>query len=167
MVIVPVGPDVQMVAGSALWVRGLSAGRAQREAAAHAPAKPGDAFVVAGACYRFKRTAVAVVMDDRKRFDQKWAVASVRRAVELLPDNTPRSVMFPDWTADLMRQPRTQDNTLRLEAARCVAPLVVEAALAVANQVALVRLWIADADVAEVYRSELVRRLPSAQAVAA
>lgn len=167
LVLVPVAPDLQMVAGSSLWARGATAGQAQREAAKLAPVEPGKAAVVSGARYRFGRTGLIVAMDDRKRYAPEWILSAVRDSVERTRATSVASVLIPDWTDDLCRQPRRQDASYRVKVAADIAPVVVDAAVALLGEVPVVRIWVRDAALAPVYRSELERRLVSAQAVAA
>jgi len=167
LVIVPVGPDLQMVAGSALWARGQTAGRAQREALGASPREPGDAVLVSGARYRFARTALAVVMDAQRRYTEEWIASAVRRAASLVAPGSTASVLIPDWTPDLMRQPRNPDVGHRQATASDVAPAIVAAVVALTGQVPVVRLWVPDAAVGGVYCEEVRRALLDPQAVSA
>lgn len=155
LVVVPVAPDLKLIAGSALWVRGVTAGHAQREADALAPREPGDAVVVAGARYRFARTGLAVVLDRRKQYSPDAIRDGIRRAVALAAERSISSVTIPDWSPDLMRQPRAQNMALRLSTAAEVAPMLVDAAMALAGQVHCVRIWVQHPEIAEVYRSAI------------
>lgn len=166
LVIVPVATDQMLVAGSALWVRGATADQAQRDADPHAPRNPGEAVLVSGAPGRFKRTALAVVMDEQKRWSADWVRQSLLQAVSLGREHGLAEVLFPDWTPDLMRQPRVQDDLFRKQEAERIAPILVEATRSLIGEVAVVRLWIRDAAVFPVYRDLLNTRAP-AQAVAA
>ena len=155
LVVVPAAPDLKLIAGSALWVRGVTAGNAQREADAKAPRVPGDAVLVAGARYRFARTALAVVMDERKQYSGEAIRDSLRRAVALASDRSISSLTLPDWTPDLMRQPRVANLAHRVSTAKLVAPMVAEAAVSLAGQVHCVRFWVQYPEIARIYREAL------------
>jgi hypothetical protein len=154
-------------AGSALWARGVSAGALQRYLAGQAPRQPGDAVVGPGARYRIARVAAAIVMDGQKRFAAAWIKAAVQRAVAVAADRPVTSVTIPDWTPDLMRQPRRIDAVARRSSADVVAPMVVEAALALVGNVHVVRIWIRDNDSVPAYTHALSAAATSPQAVAA
>lgn len=166
LVIVPVAPDLKLVAGAAHWVRGVTAGRTQAEADAHAPRDPGDAVLVTGSRGRLPRVALAVVMDERKRYSAEWAIAAVRRAIEASRVDGVASVLIPDWTPDLMRQPRRQDAEFRRHEAEQIAPLVRDVALSLLGEVPVIRVWVPDPALADVYRTAFALE-GSAQAVAA
>lgn len=155
LVVVPVAPDLKLIAGSALWVRGVTAGRAQQEADALAPRELGDAAIVAGARYRFGKTGLAVVMDRRKQFTREAIQDGIRRAVALASERSITSVTIPDWTPDLMRQPRVSGPAQRVATAESVAPALCDAALALAGQVHCVRLWVRHPELVELYRGAL------------
>ncbi len=155
LVIVPVAPDLTLIAGSALWVRGVTAGRAQQEANALAPRELGDAAIVAGARYRFGKTGLAVVMDRRKQYTPQAMQDGIRRAVALAAERSIASVTIPDWTPDLMRQPRVSGPAQRVATAEIVATALCEAALALAGQVHCVRLWVRHPELADLYRGAL------------
>ncbi|MBM3492770.1 MAG: hypothetical protein FJX72_00385 [Armatimonadetes bacterium] len=169
LVIVPVAPDLKPIAGSALWARGATAGRASRDAEALAPREPGDAVVVAGARYRYGRTALAVVMDTQRRYTAQWIGAAVRRAVAVAvaAGRPVTSVTIPDWTPDLMRQPREAGQARHSAASAQIAPILVEAALGLVGEVHVVRLWVRDAETLGAYREALKQATTHGQAVAA
>src|SRR5947207_753214 len=82
-IIVPVGPDLKMVAGIAKWVRDATGDRIQHEADEVAPLPPGEAFAGAGGKFRFKIAALAVVMDDAKRTSPEWIARGTANAMTL------------------------------------------------------------------------------------
>jgi hypothetical protein len=106
-------------------------------------------------------------MDDQRLFAEEWIGSAVRRAVSLGTTRPIGAVLMPDWTADLMRQPRNADADHRRASAGRVAPALVAAALALAGQTPVVALWVPDPAIGEVYRAELTRALSSPHAVAA
>jgi hypothetical protein len=155
LLIVPVAPDLKMIAGSALWARGVTAGNAQREADPLAPRDPGDAVLVAGSRYRFGRTALAVVMDRQKRYAPEWIRAALRRAVAVAADQRVTSIIIPDWTRDLVRQPRTPDAALLHQTCEAIAPIIAEAALTLAGDTHRVIFWVQEPSLAGIYRQAL------------
>lgn len=152
VVVVPVSTDLKLIAGSALWVRGVTAGMAQRQADNLAPREPGDAVLVPGSRGRFRHTALAVVMDDLKRWDPAWIAQSVQKAVALARAEGVSSILIPDWTPDLMTQPRVQDDAFRRQQGDIVAPAVSAAIRQLIGEVPVVRLWVRDPAVVESYR---------------
>lgn len=167
LVVVPVSPELKLIAGAALWVRGVTAGAAQRDADRHAPARPGTAVLVSGARYRFHRAALAVVMDSEKRYADEWVRAALQSAVAQARNEGLSSLTVLDWLDDLGRQPRLQDATYRRKTAEELAPLMADALLALAGEVPVVRLWVRHPDAADVYRDALAACAESAQAVRA
>lgn len=166
LVIVPVATDLMLIAGSALWVRGTTADQAQRDADALGPKRPGEAVLVSGARGRFRHTGLAVVMDDQKRWSVEWAVEAVRQAVALARQHGLAEVLLPDWTPDLMRQPRVANEPFRRHEAERIAPVLVEAVRSLLGEVPVVRLWVRDAAVLTVYK-DLLQKGTANQAVAA
>lgn len=165
--VVPVSTDLKLVAGSALWVRGVTADMAQREADHAAPRPVGDAVLVAGARYRFKRAALAVVMNPSKLYAAEWIRDALMRSVALAAELPASSVTIPDWTPDLMRQPRGVSEQVRRAETTRIADSLTSSALALSGRVPVVRLWVRDPLAAEIYRSHLLRARETHQAVAA
>lgn len=157
-VLVPVAPDLVLAAGSARWVRGVTAGVSQAHAERLAPREPGEALLVPGSRGRFRYAVLAVVMDSRKRYSDEWAIAAARATAKLASCEGIASILIPDWTPDLMSQPRTQDAAFRQREAARIAPLVLDVAEALVGEVTCVRVWVPDRATAEVYREELGKR---------
>jgi len=128
---------------------------------------PGEAIIVSGARYRFRNTALAVVMDSQKRYDAGWIRAAVRRSVELAGTGKVRSVMIPDWTDDLVRQPRKVDADLRRRTASFVAATLMDAVRDLDGQVHVVRFWVRDPALVDAYRAQMDQPVTTARTVAA
>lgn len=152
VVIVPVAPDLQMVAGAARMMRGITAGKAQQEALAHAPLPVGEAILVAGAKYRYDKTALAVVMDDQKQWNEETIAAALTRAIAVSAEAGLHRVTIPDWTPDLMRQPRVQDREIRITEAQIVGRAIACALFGLPDGESRIRLWIPEEAIAAVYR---------------
>ena len=167
VVVVPVSTDLKLIAGTALWARGATAGLAQREADALAPRPVGDALLVAGARYRFKRTALAVAMNDSKEYSPDSIKDSILRAAAQASSLPASSITIPDWTPDLTRQPRWMSEHDRRQQTQQAADAIVQATLALSGRVPVVRVWVKDPLAAGIYRDALKGAVGQGQAVAA
>jgi len=157
VIIVPVAPDLQMAAGIAKWVRDSTANSVQQEALRVAPLPPGEAFVGRGAKHRFRRAALAVVMDDQKRSRPEWVRAAVCEAIRAARAEGASTFILPDFTEDLLRQPRTITEEQRLATARPTARALVEAATESLIPGDRVVLWIWRRGTETIYAEELDR----------
>lgn len=156
-IIVPVAPDLKMVTGIAKWVRDATANRIQYEAEQAAPLPPGEAFAGSGGRYRFKITALAVVMDEYKRTTPEWMVRAITRAMELANEKGAETCILPDMTEDLLRQPQSISEEERRKTCEGVASALVNAAANASDYVELVRIWVWRKGVEDIYIRELER----------
>src|SRR5580700_8474974 len=104
-IVVPTGPDLKMVFGIAKMVRDMGADVVQHEANRVAPLKPGEAFVGAGARFRYKFTALAVIFDESKCTSQALISKAMTNAMLMLRERGAKSVVVPDMTENLLTQP--------------------------------------------------------------
>ena len=158
VVVAPVSPDLKMETGVAKLVRDATGGMAQAEADRVAPLAPGEAFLTAGSGGRMGRPVLAVVMDAQKRHRPEWIRAALRQAFERARAQDAYSVLIPDMTADLVRQPETLPESERAEVCRLAARAVVEAIEDSPARVGLVRIWPGSPESETIWREELERR---------
>jgi O-acetyl-ADP-ribose deacetylase (regulator of RNase III) len=154
-IIVPVAPDLRMVAGIAKWVRDATANRVQYEALKAAPLAPGQAFVGSGGIYRFRIAALAVVMDDYKRTTPEWIARGVSHAIRLAREQDVDSVMLPDMTDDLVRQPQSISVEERRATCESVACAMLDGIMDAAGTVETVRIWVHRTELADIYEKAL------------
>lgn len=141
-IIAPVAPDLEMAAGIAKWVRDATADRIQTEADAAAPLQPGDAFVGSGGKYKFAVGALAVVMDNMKRTTPEWIAEGVRRAIILCNEAGARTVIIPDMTEDLLRQPAEISDAQRRETCGPIARAMIQGILDSGETMETIKIWV-------------------------
>lgn len=142
-IVAPVSPDLKMVTGIAKWVRDSTANRVQAEAESVAPLPPGEAFVSGSAGrYRFKMAALAVVMDDKKQTSPDWIATGLTRALNLAAGRDARTVIVPDFTEDLLRQPTTITDEQRRQTAAPIARAMLDGILAGSAGFETVKIWV-------------------------
>lgn len=156
-IVAPVAPDLRMIVGIAKWIRDATAGAAQRQADAVAPLQPGAAAIVGGGKYRFRRTALAVVTDERKRCNTELIRTAVANAIDMARGAGGGSVLIPDFTEDLLSQPRTVTDEQRRETCRPIAEAVLDAVRASAGPADEVLIWVWRPGVEDVWAAELER----------
>ena len=151
VLVVPVAPDLKMVFGAAKIARDYGAGKAQIEADKVAPLQPGDAFVGAGAKYKWHLTALAVIFDSQKRATAEAITSSLRKALTEAGTHGATSAMIPDMTENLLAQPNWISEAQKLETAQIAARLTLEAALACRSTVETIKIWVYNAANADAY----------------
>ncbi len=162
VIVVPVATDMQMYTPVAKWVRDATAYEIQHQANRVAPMRPGDAFIGTGGKYRFKMTALAVIMDDQKRTTGEWIAAGIERAIRLAAEHGVQTVVVPDMTEDLLRHPHTITAEQRRQTAEVVAPAILQGILNAGDVVDEVKIWAWKPENREVYAREM-ERLESAE----
>jgi len=156
-IIVPVAPDLAMVAGIAKWVRDTTANAVQYEAQKAAPLPPGEVFVGPGGRYRYQVAALAVVMDEQKRTKPEWITAAVSRAMRLARRKEAESCLLPDMTEDLLRQPQSITEAERRATCEPIARAMIAGVLAAADTMELVKIWVWRPGVEDIFLRELER----------
>lgn len=156
-ILVPVAPDLAMVAGIAKWVRDTTANAVQYEAQRAAPLPPGEAFVGSGGKYRYQIAALAVVMDEQKRTKPEWIRDAICRAMRLACEQDAQTCLLPDMTQDLLRQPQTITEEQRRETCEPIARATIEGILAAEGAMEVVKLWVWRKGVEDIYLRELER----------
>ncbi len=155
-IIVPVATDLKMAVGISKWVRDTTANAIQYEALRAAPLAPGNAFVGSGGKFRFGSAALAVVMDDTKRTSNKWITDAVAKSLTLLRDNDAEIITIPDFTEDLLRQPKWISDTQRQETCAPIARAIIDGIIAGGADVIHVRIWAWRGNV-DVWKAEFER----------
>jgi hypothetical protein len=156
-IIVPVAPDLKMAVGIAKWVRDVTADEVQREALAVAPLPPGDAFVGRGGKFRFGYTALAVVMDENKIPTPAWIRDGVTQAIREARGQGAGTILLPDFTEDLLRQPQTITDEQRRESCRPIARAMLEGVLGAGDTMETIRVWVWRKGYEDVYAEEMDR----------
>jgi O-acetyl-ADP-ribose deacetylase (regulator of RNase III) len=156
-VVVPVATDLKMVAGVAKVVRDATANRLQIEADAAAPLAPGDAFAGSGGKYRFGSGILAVVMDAQKRTTPEWITGAISKAIDLAQSRAAHSILIPDMTEDLLRQPPTITEEERRRTCGPVARALVDGIAASRGKVHTVCLWVWSKGTEDILAEELER----------
>lgn len=156
-IIVPVGPDLKMVVGIAKWVRDVTADEIQHEALEVAPLPPGDVFVGRGGKFRFGLTALAVVMDSNKIPTAAWISDGVARAIQESRALGAGTILLPDFTEDLLRQPQTIMDEQRRESCRPIARAMLEGVMQAGDTMETVRVWVWHKGYEDVYSEEMDR----------
>lgn len=140
-IVVPVATDMKMSTGISKWVRDASANAVQYEALRVAPMQPGEFFVGSGGRYRFGKTALAVVMDDQKRTSTEWIKTAVSASVSRLRDMDAETILIPDMTEDLLRQPNWISDEQRKETCRPIAQAMLDGIIEGCLDVDRVKIW--------------------------
>ena len=166
-IIAPVAPDLKMVFGVAKMIRDMGADVVQYQANLAAPKAAGEAFVGAGARFRYKFTALAVIFDESKRTSQAIISSAIAKSMLLLRESGAKSVVVPDMTENLLTQPNWITPEQRQETAEVTARLLVDAILASGSNIKKVKIWVWDPVNAKCYIDELDRMKKRQQALAA
>ncbi len=140
-IVVPVATNLKMSTGISKWVRDSTANAIQYEALRVAPMKPGSAFVGSGGKYRFGNVALAVVMDETKRTSHAWITNAVACSLTLLRNENAEVITIPDFTEDLLRQPKWISDEQRRETCGPIARAILDGVLAGGEDVTHVRIW--------------------------
>lgn len=163
-IVAPVAPDLKMAVGIAKWIRDATADAAQDAADAAAPLAPGEVLAAPGAKYRFGATLAAVVMDDAKRVDAEWVSAAVANALRKAAASGMESVIVPDPTEDLLRQPNWITPQQRISSCQPIARAVLDGILEGGAGLDAVHLWVWQPVYGEVYLKELDHAAERAEA---
>lgn len=156
-IIVPVAPDMKMVAGIAKWVRDSTANVVQEEALEVAPMEPGFAFAGAGGRYRFGTAILAVVMDDQKRTSHDWIVQGIVNGLEQARLKEADTCFIPDMTDDLIQQPKSITPEQRRQTCEPVARAITDGILAGRGKVQVIRIWLRTAGTEDIWLKEMKR----------
>jgi len=156
-IIVPVAPDLRMNIGIAKWVRDVTADEVQHEALAVAPLPPGDVFVGRGGKFRFGHTALAVVMDESKIPTPAWITDGVAHAIREARAEGAGTILLPDFTEDLLRQPPTITDEQRRESCRPIARAMLEGVLQAGDTMETVKVWVWRKGYEDIYAEEMDR----------
>jgi len=156
-IIVPVAPDLKMAVGIAKWVRDVTADDIQREALSVAPLPPGEVFVGRGGKFRFGHTALAVVMDNNKIPTPGWITEAVSNAIREVRQQGAGTILLPDFTEDLLRQPQTITDEQRRESCRPIARAMLEGVLQAGDTMETIRVWVWRKGYEDVYAEEMER----------
>lgn len=140
-IIIPVATDLQMATGIAKWVKDATANTLQYEAQKHAPQQPGSVVIGPGGRYRFGTTALVVVMDDNKRTSPEWIADSIAEAMKQLRVLDATSLILPDFTDDLLRQPKWISEEQRRDTCRPIAKAMVEGIVKSGADFDLIKIW--------------------------
>jgi O-acetyl-ADP-ribose deacetylase (regulator of RNase III) len=153
--IVPVAPDLKMVFGIAKIARDYGANTIQYEANDAAPLAPGQAFIGAGARYRYKYTALAVIFDEFKRTNPPLMAEAIRTAMLQARRKGAESVVIPDMTENLLAQPNWITDEQRRSTAEVVARLTMDAIAVSRGTLSTVRIWVWDPRNKDAFLGEL------------
>ncbi len=156
-IIVPVGTDLKMITGAAKFARDYTACQIQYEANGAAPLKPGEAFIGSGGKYRFKKTALAVIFDEKKRTNPGIIKQAVRKAAELIFQYGGNSLILPDFTDNVIQQPNWITDETRREAAESTAAIMMEAVQACKGTVKTIKIWVWDKNSVPIFTREMKR----------
>lgn len=157
LVVAPVATDLRMAAGIAKWVRDATANAAQKAADAVGSAARGTAILAPGGRYRFRNAALAVVLDEAKRFSVADVQSALEAGLRVGREAGARTAVLPDFVDDLMRQSQVVTLEERRNLARLLAPAVVAAAAgAGALGYTSVTLWVYRSGVEDIYAEALL-----------
>lgn len=154
-IIVPVAPDLKMVNGIAKWVRDVTADDIQRQAEAVAPLPPGEVFIGRGGKFRFGHTALTVVMDDKKLPRSEWITDGVARAITESRALGAGTIILPDFTEDLLRQPETISDQLRRDSCRPIARAMLAGVIQAGDTMETIRIWVWRKGNEDIYAEEM------------
>lgn len=150
-IIVPTDTRLRMTTGITKWVRDTTGNAAQVAADATGPLEPGDATVLPGGRYKYQHSAVAVVMDSERRVQASWVTKSISEAILKLHSVDAATVILPDFTDELVRQPEVVSSEARREVCRMLAPALIEGARTAIGTLETVRIWIWSPGVEDIY----------------
>ena len=165
-ILAPVATDMKMVAGIAKWIRDSTAGRVQNQALAHAPAAPGTGFVGAGGRYRFGMAALAVVMDEAKRWSPETVEQGVAAAIRAARMAGAGTILIPDLTDDLLSQPRRADLEVRRETCRVATRAMLQAIASTRSEMHRVGIWVWRTGVEDIVLDEITQLAAASRAAA-
>ncbi len=155
--IVPVGTDLRMTTGIAKWARDTTANRLAAEAEAAAPLQPGQAWAGQGGKFRFRIASLAVVTDESKRTSEEWIAQGVNSAIQEARSQGARTCVVPDFTDDLLRQPKDITDAQRRETCGPIARAIVNGILASGDTMEEVRIWVWRKVDEDIYAEEMDR----------
>jgi O-acetyl-ADP-ribose deacetylase (regulator of RNase III) len=141
-IIVPVAPDLELKVGIAKWVRDKTANRLQRDAERAAPREPGTVFIGAGGKFAFKFAILAVVMDDAKRTSPEWISSAITRGILQAQEHDVRTIILPDMTEDLLRQPNDITDADRNKTCGPIASAMIDGILSAPDAMETVKIWV-------------------------
>lgn len=156
-IVAPVPPDLKMTHGVAKMIRLWTANRIQAEADQEGPRNAGDVLIGSGARYRFDNTILAVVTDSAKAASQEAITTAVRNALEAAQLAGASSVIVPDFTEDLLQQPKTLSDEERSSAAAVVAKATLDGIVSAPEGLTEVALWVWHPGSAPAFRAEFAR----------
>ncbi len=154
-IVAPVGPDLKMLVGVAKWIRDASANTIQQAADLVAPLEVGDAWVGPGGRYRFGKSVLAVVKDDSNRVSADTITAAFTKALELAALDGLTSIVVPDPTDDLLRQPNWITAEQRRATCAPIAQAVVHAVRKSAHQFDSITIWVWKSGNEDLYQEAL------------
>ncbi|MGC8669158.1 MAG: hypothetical protein ACP5VE_13675 [Chthonomonadales bacterium] len=163
-IVAPVAPDLKMAVSIAKWIRDATADAAQDVADAAAPLSPGEVLRAPGARYRFGSTLLAVVMDEAKRVEAEWITAAIANALRRAAAEGMDSVIVPDITEDLLRQPNWITPEQRIASCRPIARALFHGIMEGAHGLDTVHVWVWQPVYADVYHKELDALVAGARA---
>ncbi|MDE2126324.1 MAG: hypothetical protein KGJ62_07025 [Armatimonadetes bacterium] len=155
--VAPVAPDLRMVTGASKLARDFGADRIQREAERVAPLEPGSALLGAGARYRFRWTALAVIFDENMTTNAQLVQRGLVAAADGAYRQHARSVILPDLTAHLCPSPNWLRPEQRAEFAELSARILAATVREIGERMQTVRIWLWDADSAGLVTAALHR----------
>jgi hypothetical protein len=141
-IVVPVAPDMRMVAGIAKVVRDATANAVQYEALQVAPLSPGEGFAGSGGRYRFDVAALAVVMDNFKRTTPQWITEGILEAMRKAREKGATTCLLPDMTEDLLQQPRWITDEQRRTTCAPIARAMMDAVLNSGETMDVIKIWV-------------------------
>lgn len=141
-VIIPVAPDLNMNVGIAKWVKDKTANRLQRDAQRAAPREPGTAFIGPGGKFYFKFAILAVVMDDKKLTKPDWISNAITHGILQAQEHDVRTIIVPDMTEDLLRQPKEITDADRNKTCGPIARATLDGILNAPDAMETVKIWV-------------------------
>ena len=141
-IVIPAAPDLNMNVGIAKWVKDKTANRLQRDAQRAAPREPGTAFVGSGGKFYFTFAILAVVMDDSKITKPEWIANAITHGILQAQEHDVRTIIIPDMTEDLLRQPQTITEQARLESCGPIARAMLDGILSAPDAMETVKIWV-------------------------
>jgi O-acetyl-ADP-ribose deacetylase (regulator of RNase III) len=156
-IVAPVPTDLKLAHGVAKLIRLWTANRIQAEADLAAPRSAGDVLVGSGAKYKFDKTVLAVVTDSAKVASQEGIAAAIRNALEACVVAGAASVIVPDFTDDLLQQPKTISDEEWQKTAATVAKATVNALLTAPEGLTEIAIWVWKPESAGAFRAEFAR----------
>ena len=165
--VAPVAPDLRMVTGATKLARDFGADRIQHEAERVAPLLPGSALLGAGARYRFRWTALAVIFDENMSTNPQLVQRGLVAATDAAYRQHAKSVILPDLTAHLCPSPNWLPPEQAAEFAELSARILAATIREIGERMNVVRIWLWDADSAGLVTAALLRSADGAHAAVA